>query len=581
MKNLVSFLAYLLLVAPFQIGAQQVPLEEEWLKERANDFTSPLPIPLELAGNFGECRPNHFHTGLDFKTNQQENIRVNAVADGYVSRISMSHTGYGHCLYVTHNNGLTSVYAHLNTFAPEIERYLIQEQNKQEQWSIHLQVPEGLLLVKQGEMIALSGNTGGSMAPHLHFEIRKTGTNLSINPLHFQAFQVKDQIAPQLIEVGIYNAEKSLFQQHPIYLTPQKKGKDYFLQANVPFQQVYLSFHAKDFMNNSQNWLGIYQFQIYQEEHLLFETKINAIDLTINRMMNAYIDYPKYRKSNNMFQLAHLLPNNQLALYPTNINQGVLSIDHFQNSEIKVVISDFFNNSTTLYLHLTSSSDSIRETIEKDTSFVILSPKKDTKIEEDFYWLSTSYNSFYDTVYLSVKEQKTFHSYSKTYQISTPLIPIHEGVTLGLRLTQPIPLELRSKLVFLNEVKGSELPGRATQTAIPAQYDKGYAVAEINNFGQFEVAIDTIAPIIKLSSSSHLKKGQLLIVEVKENLTYLSDFRAYDENGQWMNMRRVKNQFYFTIPEHWNAGSHLIQIFAADANQNIQQQNFTLNILSS
>lgn len=574
-----TFLVVCLLLSWFSIinsWSQNKLLSDEWIAARSNDFKSPLTIPLALAGNFGECRPNHFHTGLDFKTNQKENLRVNAVADGYVSRISMSHTGYGHCLYIDHPNGLTTVYAHLNTFSKEIEEYLLQAQSDLEQWNIHLDVPPGYLPVQQGAMIALSGNTGGSMAPHLHFEVRKTGTNLSINPFHFQAFRVKDQIAPQLIQVGIYNAQQSLYQQSPTYHTPIKSGTEYMLQATVPHEKVYLSFLAKDFMNNSQNWLGIYSFQLFKDDELFFETQINSIDLSKNRMMNAYIDYSQYRISNNMFQLAYILPNNSMSLYPLFNSNGSIQLNPNTTTSIKVIIKDYFNNSSTLSFNL--KYEPIDSTASDDAPLALLIPGEATTINQEYFWLSTSKHSFYDTVYFNTQEVNAASAFSKAYQISSPIIPIHEGVQLGLRLTQPLPMALRSKLIFLNEVKGSQLPGRARQSAIPATFEKGFAVAEIQNFGQFEVSIDTIPPKIKIISSTTLKKGQTLIIEAQEELTYLSDFRAYDSKGYWMNMRRSKNSFYFTIPKDWASGSHEIEVLASDANQNTLRKTFILQI---
>ena len=135
-------------------------------------FESPLEIPLILSGTFGELRSNHFHSGMDIKTHQQTGLNVLASASGYVSRIKVSHFGYGKALYVQHPNGYTSVYAHLKEFAPEIEAYIKERQYAKESYEIEVFPEADELPVKQGEVIAYSGNSGGSGGPHLHFEIR-------------------------------------------------------------------------------------------------------------------------------------------------------------------------------------------------------------------------------------------------------------------------------------------------------------------------------------------------------------------------------------------------------------------------
>ena len=135
-------------------------------------FQSPLEIPLILSGTFAELRSNHFHSGLDIKTQQQSGLKVMAAASGFVSRIKVSHFGYGKALYITHPNGYTTVYAHLQNFNPEIDAYIKHRQYKNESYEIELFPKAGELLVNNGDIVAYSGNTGGSGGPHLHFEIR-------------------------------------------------------------------------------------------------------------------------------------------------------------------------------------------------------------------------------------------------------------------------------------------------------------------------------------------------------------------------------------------------------------------------
>jgi murein DD-endopeptidase MepM/ murein hydrolase activator NlpD len=160
-----------------------------------NNFGNPMHIEMLISGNYGELRPNHFHSGLDFKTNGKEGQDLLSIEDGYVSRINISPWGYGKAVYITHPNGYTSVYAHISKFNTEIETYIRSLQYKNKTYTIDTILPKDFIKVKKGEFIAYSGNTGNSFGPHLHFEIRTTNTEHPLNPLLF-GYDIKDTKAP-------------------------------------------------------------------------------------------------------------------------------------------------------------------------------------------------------------------------------------------------------------------------------------------------------------------------------------------------------------------------------------------------
>ena len=186
-----------------------VPEIQAQNEEKIN-FRSPLDIPLYLSGNFSELRSNHFHTGIDIKTQSVEGKAVYAVEDGYVARIKISTSGYGKAIYIRHPNGYTSVYGHLQKGNPEIEKYIQINQYKKETYTIELFPGKDELLVKKGDMIARSGNSGSSGGPHLHFEIRETRSEEPVNPLLY-GFNITDNIRPIIKGIRIYPLSKNSY----------------------------------------------------------------------------------------------------------------------------------------------------------------------------------------------------------------------------------------------------------------------------------------------------------------------------------------------------------------------------------
>ena len=208
----------------------------------SQDYINPLDFRLLLSGTFGELRGNHFHAGIDFKTKGVEGQNIYAIADGYISRIKVSSYGYGKALYINHPDGKTSVYAHLQKFSEKIDTIVKKEHYKREQFEINIFPKANSIQVKQGEIIALSGNSGSSQGAHLHFEIRDTKTEHPLDPLDY-GFKVIDNISPILKEIKIFDIDN-----HDLSSTYKisKKNKKYYTQDTI--------------YSNSKVGIGIYTY---------------------------------------------------------------------------------------------------------------------------------------------------------------------------------------------------------------------------------------------------------------------------------------------------------------------------------
>ena len=268
----------------------------------ADYFTYPVAAVKGLAANFGELRPNHYHMGFDCRTDQVQNKKILAAADGYIAKVKIESFGFGQAIYINHPNGLTTLYAHLNNFYPALEKYVKQQQYAQKSWAVFLDIPANLFPVKKGDTIALSGNRGGSQGPHLHFEIRDTKTDKVLNPSLFN-FQIPDDIAPDIYRLAVYDRCVSTYEQTPKIFALKKVNGVYVTTPALIIastDNVSFGITAYDRYNGSNNRNGIYETILYENEKPIVGFQLDSIGYDETRYLNAHIDY-KYRSSGGSF----------------------------------------------------------------------------------------------------------------------------------------------------------------------------------------------------------------------------------------------------------------------------------------
>ncbi len=312
-----------------------------------------------LAGTLGELRSNHFHTGIDIRTNNQIGFAVLAVKDGYISRAAMSPGGYGNVLYVTHPDGNTSVYAHLDSFKGKLEQYVLQEQYRRKTFEIDLYFRQNQFPVAKGDTIALSGNTGSSSGPHLHFDIRDKN-NLALDPLSFNFPEVIDNATPYTEKLALktlnINARiNDRFGRQEFYV--QRNGNDFFLPFPIlAYGSIGIELIAKDKLAAGSPFFGGVNFiEVFEDEQLIFKQSIEKLDLTEGRAINALISFRSLRGSNNKFYKLYVDDGNSLPFYPNAVNSGKITVKEGDEKSIKIIYKDIFNNSSSLQFKLKGS----------------------------------------------------------------------------------------------------------------------------------------------------------------------------------------------------------------------------------
>ncbi len=353
-------------IIPFNLGSA-VPVQDENppksgpKKFPQGYFVEPTDSSLKIAGNFGEIRPNHFHGGLDVKTGGREGAYVWAVADGYVSRIKISPYGYGKCLYITHPNGYVSVYGHLQRLYGQVAEYLKKEQYKAESYELDIYPEKNLLKVKQCDTVAISGNTGGSQSPHLHFEIRDEITEHAYNPFLF-GYKIEDTVPPVISLLKIYTATDSssingknearkigVFGRRGHYKIP---AQPILVNGDIGF-----GIETVDYGNIKEaGKLGAYSIDMYIDGQRIYYHELNEIGFDETRYINAHIDYAEEAKSNRAVQKCFRDVNNMLSIYQCVVDDGLYRFKDNKTHDVKFIVKDFFQNASTLEFKVKATS---------------------------------------------------------------------------------------------------------------------------------------------------------------------------------------------------------------------------------
>ncbi|WP_031530431.1 M23 family metallopeptidase [Dyadobacter crusticola] len=309
-------------------------------------------LPNSLAGGLGDLRSNHFHAGLDIRTEQREGLPVYAAAEGYVYKVGVQRTGYGNVIYLRHPNGQTTVYGHLLKFSEPLASYVREEQYKKQTFETELFPEEGRFAVKKGEVIALSGNTGGSAGPHLHFEIRDCKNNY-LNPLYFGFKEIRDVTPPKFVNLAIrpldINGRVNGQFDRKVYAPVKLADGSYRLKEPVTATgMVGFDLVAHDQMTGTGFRYGLQCIEITMDGQEVFSYNIEIFPSTSTRDYNNLIDYQTEQATGQRFLKCYVPDGNTFNLYKTNAFQGKLNITDTLNHQVKIRISDSYENASEL-----------------------------------------------------------------------------------------------------------------------------------------------------------------------------------------------------------------------------------------
>jgi hypothetical protein len=491
-------------------------------------FRNPLDIPLVLAGNFGELRSNHFHSGLDIKTDNRQGLNVYSIAEGYVSRIKISHYGYGKALYITHPNGYTSVYAHLQKFSPKLEAYIKQCQYQKETFEVEVFPTPNELPINYNEIVGLSGNTGSSSAPHLHFEIRDNQER-PINPLLF-GIDIKDSKTPMITHIYAYAKDKNSFVNNSntkieLRLIPVKTG-EYKVENVDAFGEIGFGIAGYDEQDLAPNNNGISNIQTFYNGNKSLELDFKRFSFDESRHINRLIDYEIFKTKKIRIQKLFIEEGNTLSLFKDVDDEGFVTVKDSTSSVFKIKIQDFKGNET--WITIAISGKKINPPVIKNDvkPGYFVQANQATNLKKNNVSVYIPANTLYDDTYLD------FNVRSDTLKLHKDIIPLQKNIAITYNISN-YSNEDKSKL-FIAELQGFyQRPNYVYTTR------KGDSlIARPNNLGTYALVSDFGKPKITplnfqngkwISTLSHLK------VKITDDLSGISNYRA-TINGKWILM---------------------------------------------
>lgn len=563
------------------------PYEKKNVDFEGINFLSPMKIPLILAGNFGEMRGNHFHTGLDIKTQGVEGQDLVAIEEGTISRVRISPWGYGLAVYIDHPNGLTSLYAHMKSFSPKIDSLVYAIQKEQETFIVNELVLDRGVKVKRGELIGMSGNSGSSYAPHLHFEIRETVTEHALNPLLFKCYQqkIKDTTTPTLKGIKVYAVDKKGYMipgQSKYYSCKLVNGSylvnngDAIDVSDIATKNSYLAFgfHVVDQLDGAGNVCGVHNTTLSKGDKLYHEQKVDYINFDHNRFLNSHQDYYEFHQNKRNIHKNFKTVVNHLPIYPKaealfawNESPGKYSFKAF----------DAHGNLTKINFEVAYDLKSLKSNPLSKPNTYFFPDSVNTLLYPDFQLLIEP-GTFYEPLERIFRIDSSSKHLSYEYHFSESEIPVEKNFDIRIKVPQ-LPPDFP-----FNKLGIGVISDKGYLSFKKGDYVSGWVEASSRDFGTFALLVDSVPPKITpldFENGKNIGKYRTLELTIQDNLAGVWIYKAFI-NEAWVLMTydRKKGKYIIPLDErskpNLRTGENKVRIYAKDGIGNVQENVWTV-----
>lgn len=540
-KILLSFLL-LVLAVPLRAQSDSVVL------------SAPFDFGLLLSGNFGELRSNHFHSGVDFKTQGVVGKSIKCVADGYISRVTVRPGGYGKALYVIHDNGYMTVYGHLERFPDAVEHRVREAQYEKESFSVDISFAPYEFVVKRGEHLAVAGNSGYSFGPHLHFEVRDTTGNELYDPMPFYVGRLKDRRPPVASKIAVYpapgaGAVDTLGISKVYGIDNGSVGDTIDVWGRVGF-----GIKALDYMDGVNNKYGVYSMELWVDDSLRFSSRLDNFSFAENRLINAWADYTRYVNDGEWFLRMFVLENNPLRALSADANNGWLDVDEERLYKVEFRLCDYHGNSSRYLVNVRGKQCGI----PSPNGAFRLHWFLNNSIEHEGMRLDIPSGELFEDALFDVMVADGEYGISRRYAIGKEPLPLWHDARLSLMVDS---LAVDSSKLYIKRItkKGGYSVG--------CKYSEGRVCADVSSLGCFEVAVDTIAPRISPVGAKNWMRNGRVVLAVSEKQTSINSFRA-TVDGEFVLFSYSSKNGRMELDlkkENVSRGRHLLRLEVADA----------------
>lgn len=551
------------------------------IKSLEGYFRNPLDGVLIPSANYAETRPNHFHSGIDIKTGGVEGKQLYAAADGYISRIGIVPGGFGRVLYINHPNGTTSVYAHMQRFTAAIEKYVTAERYRQKKHNVDIYLDTQTFPVKKGDPIGLSGNSGRSGGPHLHYEIRDAATQDPINPITRGAVIMKDNIPPTIVR--LHYIEVDTINGVPLNSKPRTIGVTKISPTRYTLKDTltvgprgYFVLEATDRKNDTQNTMGIYSVNVLMDGEPLFGFALDRYSFTDTRYVNSLSHYAMQKGSRNEMLRLALQENNRLPVFSKMKNRGLVQIDDSDRHTIMIEVADDSGNVTTLDFSVRKRETDRRFYSQSDAEGTKLDCLKPFTITADGLTVTIPERALYESVFFThgiesppALKNASVPRFSPVYRIYNASVPLHKAITISIESPE-LPARLREKACLgIISTDGTNI------SSAGGVYENGRVTGNSSVFGRFCVVADTVPPTIapNFANGQDLRAKKTITFTIKDNFSGIDSFVATID-GQWIIFEQ--NVMNNTVTHHfdpskiaYNGGKHNLVITVTDNKGNI------------